>query len=162
MDCSKDKIGGNKPYDEHPIEDSANTSNFKCLPFIISDVSATIKRVYNEKNEIITYGDENLKYQEIYRGFETEITCIAVSPKKNLIAVGTRGMPPKNMIRKKVERRGDSILKEKRFEYRAYVQLFYYPNHMKAIKEENKKREEEEEEEEEEIKNPNPSKKKKL
>ena len=65
--------------------------------------------------------------------------------KKNLIAVGTRGQPPKNMIRKKVERRGDSILKEKRFEYRAYVQLFYYPNHMKAIKEENKKREEDEE-----------------
>ena len=115
MDFGKDK-GGYKTFDEHPIEDSANTSNFKCLPFIISDVSATIKRVYNEKNEIITYGDENLKYQEIYRGFETEITCIAVSPKKNLIAVGTRGMPPKNMIRKKVERRGDSILKEKRFE----------------------------------------------
>jgi WD40 repeat protein/Ca2+-binding EF-hand superfamily protein len=128
--------------DDHPIEDSANTSNFKCLPFIISDVSATIKRVYNEKGEIITYGDENLKYQEIYRGLETEITCIAVSPKKNLIAVGTRGQPPKNMIRKKVERRGDSILKEKRFEYRAYVQLFHYPNHMKTIKEENKKREE--------------------
>ena len=42
------------------------------------------------------------------------------------------------MIRKKVERRSDSILKEKRFEYRAYVQLFYYPNHMKAIKEEKK------------------------
>ena len=131
--------------DERPIEDSANTSNFKCLPFIISDVSATIKRVYNEKNEIITYGDENLKYQEIYRGLETEITCIAVSPKLNLIAVGTRGQPPKNMIRKKVERRSDSILKEKRFEYRAYVQLFYYPNHMKAIKEENKRREEDEE-----------------
>lgn len=37
-----------------------------------------------------------------------------------------------------MERRGDSILKEKRFEYRAYVQLFYYPNHMKAIKEDNK------------------------
>ena len=36
------------------------------------------------------------------------------------------------MIRKKVER-GDSILREKRFEYRAYVQLFYYPNHKKAI-----------------------------
>ena len=131
--------------DERPIEDSANTSNFKCLPFIISDVSATIKRIYNEKDEIITYGDENLKYQEIYRGLETEITCIAVSPKLNLIAVGTRGQPPKNMIRKKVERRSDSILKEKRFEYRAYVQLFYYPNHMKAIKEENKRREEDEE-----------------
>ena len=131
--------------DDHPIEDTANTSNFRCLPFIISDVSATIKRVFNEKEEIITYGDENLKYQEIYRGLETEITCIAVSPKKNLIAVGTRGKPPKNMIRKKVERRGDSILKEKRFEYRAYVQLFYYPNHMKAIKEENKRKEEEEE-----------------
>ena len=40
-----------------------------------------------------------------------------------------------------MERRGDSILKEKRFEYRAYVQLFYYPNHMKAIKEDNKRRE---------------------
>ena len=131
--------------DDHPIEDTANTSNFRCLPFIISDVSATIKRVFNEKEEIITYGDENLKYQEIYRGLETEITCIAVSPKKNLIAVGTRGKPPKNMIRKKVERRGDSILKEKRFEYRAYVQLFFYPNHMKAIKEENKRKEEEEE-----------------
>ena len=131
--------------DDHPIEDTANTSNFRCLPFIISDVSATIKRVFNEKEEIITYGDENLKYQEIYRGLETEITCIAVSPKKNLIAVGTRGQPPKNMIRKKVERRGDSILKEKRFEYRAYVQLFYYPNHMKAIREENKRKEDEEE-----------------
>ena len=131
--------------DDHPIEDTANTSNFRCLPFIISDVSATIKRVFNEKEEVITYGDENLKYQEIYRGLETEITCIAVSPKKNLIAVGTRGQPPKNMIRKKVERRGDSILKEKRFEYRAYVQLFYYPNHMKAIKDENLRKEKEEE-----------------
>ena len=136
MDGGKENKGY-KSYDERPIEDSANTSNFKCLPFIISDVSATIKRVFNEKSEIISYGDENLKYQEIYRGLETEITCIAVSPKKNLIAIGTRGQPPKNMIRKKLERRGDSILKEKRFEYRAYVQLFYYPNHMKAIKEEN-------------------------
>ena len=39
------------------------------------------------------------------------------------------------MIRKgegrKVE---DSILKEKKFEYRAYVQLFFYPNHMEVIK----------------------------
>ena len=42
MDYAKDK-GGYKTYDEHPIEDSANTSNFRCLPFVISDVSATIK-----------------------------------------------------------------------------------------------------------------------
>ena len=41
MDYTKEKEG-NKPYEEHPIEDSANTSNFKCLSFIISDVSATI------------------------------------------------------------------------------------------------------------------------
>ena len=52
-------------------------------------------------------------------------------------------MPPKNIIRKKVERRVDTILKEKKFEYRAYVHLFYYPNHMKVINEGNKKREEE-------------------
>ena len=43
-----------------------------------------------------------------------------------MIAVLTRGKSPKNMIRKgegrKVE---DSILKEKKFEYRAYVQLFF-------------------------------------
>ena len=61
-----------------------------------------------------------------------------------MIAIGTRGQPPKNMIRKNVDRRGDSILKEKRFEYKAYVQLFYYPNHMKVIKKDNEKREEEE------------------
>lgn len=132
--------------DEYQTEDSANTSNFKCLPFIISDVSATIKRVYNNtKDELITYGDETLKYEEIYRGLETEITCIAVHPKQQLIAIGTRGQPPKNMVKKNVERRGDSILKEKRFEYKAYVQLFYYPNHMKNIKKENQKKEAEEE-----------------
>ena len=131
-------------YDEIQAEDNANTSKFKCLPFILSDVSATIKRVYNKEGELITYGDEKLKYEEIYRGLETEITCLAVSPKSNLIAIGTRGQPPKNMIRKNLDRRGDSILKEKRFEYKAYVQLFYYPNHMKAIKKDNEKREEEE------------------
>ena len=125
-------------------QDTSNTQNFKCVPFITSDISATVKRVYNKVENEITYGDESLCYEEIYRGVESEITCIAVHPKINMIAIGTRGNSLKNNG-KNFERRGDSILKEKKFEYRAYVQLFYYPNHMKQIKRDNKKKEEEEE-----------------
>jgi WD40 repeat protein len=140
-------------------EDTANTSNFKCAPFITSDVSATVKRIYNEQDDYITYGDETMKYEEIYRGVESEITCIAVHPRLNIIAVGTRGKPPKNMIRKSEGRRGgDSILKEKKFEYRAYVQLFYYPNHMKVIKKENERKEEEEKRKKQQKKNNNEKK----
>jgi len=139
MEYTRNKNNERDYYLNSLNEDTANTSNFKCAPFIISDVSATVKRIYNNSaDENITYGDETMKYEEIYRGVESEITCIAVHPKLNMIAVGTKGKPPKNMIRKVEGRRGgDSILKEKKFEYRAYVQLFYYPNHMKLIKKEN-------------------------
>ena len=42
-------------------EDTANTSNFKCAPFITSDVSATVKRIYNDADDYISYGDETMK-----------------------------------------------------------------------------------------------------
>jgi hypothetical protein len=52
-----------------------------------------------------------------------------------MIAVLTRGTSPKIMIRKSEGRKGeDSILKEKKFKYRAYARLFFYPNHMEVIK----------------------------
>ena len=143
MEYTKNKGQYSNQY--YDGEDTGNTSNFKCAPFITADISATVKRVYNTQEEQITYSDEQLKYEEIYRGIESEITSIAVHPKLNLIAIGTRGQPPKNLNRKNNERQKDSILKEKKFEYRAYVQLFYYPNHMKNIKKENQRREEEEE-----------------
>lgn len=132
-------------YFNNDNDDAGNTSNFKCLPFITSDISATVKRVYNIEEEKITYSDEPLKYEEIYKGIESEITSIAVHPKQNLIAIGTRGLPPKNLNRKTNERQKEMIIKEKKFEYRAYVQLFYYPNHMKHIKRENQRREDDEE-----------------
>lgn len=142
MEYTKSK-GYNEYGDEK--EDTGNTSNFKCVPFITSDISATVKRVYSTTEDMITYSDESLKYEEIYRGIESEITAIAVHPKLNLIAIGTRGTPPKTLIKRNTSRAKDSILKEKRFEYRAYVQIFSYPNHMKTIQKENQRKEEEEE-----------------
>ncbi|MCQ2819021.1 MAG: hypothetical protein MJ252_17295 [archaeon] len=121
-------------------DDGNNTGKFGCVPFIISDISGTVKRVHMEREDLISVGDENLKFEEIYRGIESEITCIAVHPKKNIIAVGTRGICPYER-KTAAGKPKDKIIKEKKFEYRPYVQLFTYPDHMKSLKKENEERE---------------------
>jgi hypothetical protein len=122
-------------------EESANTNKFKCIPFITSDISATIKRVYNYKTQMIDYNDDSIKYEEIYRGVDSNITSIALHPHQQMFVFGTDA----NSIHKKtkVKTGKESIIREKRFEFKPYIQLFYYPDHMKVIKEENEKQEEE-------------------
>lgn len=122
-------------------EESANTNKFKCIPFITSDISATIKRVYNYKTQMIDYNDDTIKYEEIYRGVESNITSIALHPLQQMLVFGTDA----NSIHKKtkVKLGKESIIREKRFEFKPYIQLFHYPDHMKVLKEENEKQEEE-------------------
>jgi hypothetical protein len=122
-------------------EESANTNKFKCIPFITSDISATIKRVYNTKTQMIDYSDENIKYEEIYRGVESNIMSIALHPHQQMLVFGTDA---RSIHRKeKVKTGKESIIREKRFEFKPYIQLFHYPDQMKALKEENLKMEEE-------------------
>lgn len=129
--------------DKKDDQESGDTNKFKCIPFITSDISASIIRVSNAKNAIIDYNDENIKYQEIYKGVESNITSIALHPKQQLLVLGTNG---KSDVKKHIkEKQKESIIREKKFEFKPYVQLFYYPDHMKAIKEQARKKREEEE-----------------
>ena len=97
-------------------EKTEKSDKFSCVPFIISDISATIKRIHTDKNkgqeEFIKVSDDNLKFEEIYRGIESEITCIAIHPKKNLIAVGTRGICPNPKKESTNKPKKDKIIKE--------------------------------------------------
>lgn len=126
---------------EQKEEESANTNKFKCIPFITSDISATIKRVYNTKTQMIDYSDENIKYEEIYRGVENHITSVALHPHQQMLVFGTDA--ESRFKKEKAKNPKESILREKRFEFKPYIQLLYYPDHMKAIKEENLKMEDE-------------------
>jgi hypothetical protein len=126
---------------ENKDDESANTNKFKCIPFIISDISATIKRIYNSKEQMINYSDENIQYEEIYRGVESNITSIALHPHQQMVVFGTDSA---SIHKKPKPKNGkDSIIREKKFEFRPYIQLFNYPDHMKALKEENLRLEEE-------------------
>jgi WD40 repeat protein len=149
-------------FEEEPAEnegeeegqDRDNTNRFKCLPFIISDVSATIKRVSkvatNERDRYlgiskVTYidnEDTNIKYEEIYRGIESKISAVALHPRDNIIVVGTHNKGQHKEIKSKELKTKEPIIKEKRFEYRSYIQCFYYPDHMRAIKEQVEKEDE--------------------
>ena len=122
-------------------EESANTNKFKCIPFITSDISATIKRVYNTKTQMIDYNDENIKYEEIYRGVESNIQSIALHPHQQILVFGTDAVSIHKKTKIKTSK--ESIIREKKFEFKPYIQLFHYPDHMKVIKEENRKLEEE-------------------
>jgi WD40 repeat protein len=122
--------------------ETGNTNNFTCKPFITADISATITRVSNFKKPFIDYADETVSYEEIYRGVESTITALALHPKKQILIIGTD--PDLNKVKHKKEaKQKESIIREKKFEYKPYIQLFYYPDHMRIIKEEIKKREEE-------------------
>ena len=90
---------------------------------------------------MIFVSDQNIEYMEIYRGMESNIKSIAVHPVKQLIALGTDGNS--NFKKKKERQVKDTILREKKFEFRSYVQLYYYPDYMKVIMEENEMREQE-------------------
>lgn len=131
----------NSYINENKEEESANTNKFKCIPFITSDISATIKRVYDTKEQMIDYNDENIKYEEIYRGVESNITSIALHPHQQMLVFGTDAVSIHKKVRTKTGK--DSIIREKRFEFRPYIQLFHYPDHMKVLKEENLRFEEE-------------------
>lgn len=120
--------------------ESGSSTKFKCIPFITTDISASIKRIYDTKSNFIDYNDENIRYLEIYKGIESNIVSIAIHPKLPLIAVATDGV---NSEFKKERKKKESIIREKRFEFRPYVQIFPFPDHMKYIKEENKLKEEE-------------------
>ena len=131
----------NSYINENKEEESANTNKFKCIPFITSDISATIKRVYNTKEQMIDYNDENIRYEEIYRGVESNITSIALHPHQQMLVFGTDAVS----IHKKVKTKSgkEYIIREKRFEFKPYIQLFHYPDHMKVLREENIRFEEE-------------------
>ena len=122
-------------------ENSKESNKFSCIPFITSDISGCIKRVSDTKSQMIFVSDQNIEYMEIYRGMESNIKSIAVHPVKQLIALGTDGNS--NFKKKKERQVKDTILREKKFEFRSYVQLYYYPDYMKVIMEENEMREQE-------------------
>lgn len=127
--------------DEKSNEESGNTNKFKCIPFITSDISATITRVYNTISSEIDYNDDNVKYLEIYKGVESNLTSIALHPKRQILAFGADS---KSVFKKKKDpKQKESIIREKKFEFKPYIQLFHYPDHMKVLKEEVRKREEE-------------------
>jgi len=120
--------------------ESGSSTKFKCIPFITTDISASIKRIFDTKGTYIDYNDENIKYLEIYRGIESNVVSMAIHPKLPLIAITTDGV---NNEFKKEKKKKESIIREKKFEFRPYVQIFPFPDHMKYIKEENKMKEDE-------------------
>jgi len=90
---------------------------------------------------MIDYSDENIKYEEIYRGVESNITSLALHPHQQMLVFGTDAVSIHKKT--KVKTGKESIIREKRFEFRPYIQLYYYPDHMKVLKEENLRLEEE-------------------
>lgn len=127
-------------YSTNNKNDGDKPIKFKCIPFITTDISASIKRVSNTNNSVINYNDEYIQYSEIYRGIESNIVSIAIHPLFPVIAVATDGISHNKSDRKKKE----GVIKEKRFEFKPYVQLFYIEDCMKFIKDESKLKEEEE------------------
>ena len=131
----------NKDQDDQDKDKNDSSTKFKCIPFIVTDISAKIKRVYDTVENKIDYNDENIKKLEIYRGIESNIASIAIHPRLPLIAVATDGV---NNEFKRERKKKESIIREKRFEFKPYIQIFPYPDHMKYINEDNRMREEEE------------------
>jgi len=158
----KDDLFGMEANSKLEEEGKDTTNKFSCIPFITSDISGVIKRISDKNSPMIYVSDQNIEYIEIYRGMESNIKSIAVHPQKQIIALGTDG---NSIFKKKKERQfKDSILREKKFEFRSYIQLFYYPDYMKVIMEENEIREKEnlkrkQEKEEETKKNDKDTKK---
>ncbi len=133
-------------------EDEERNKNFHCLPFIISDVSATVKRVFKKLNERekfyghktveIDHDDKDVKIDEIYRGIESNISAVALHPRDEIIVIGVDNKAHRDSKQQKEIKSKEPIIKEKRFEYRPYIQIFNYPDHMKPIKQEIKREEE--------------------
>jgi len=122
-------------------KDTSNIDKFKCIPFITSDISAAITRVYHSKNDTIDYNDDLVRVEIIYQGIESGVTSIAVHPTKQYLAFATDS---KSIFKKKKEKQQKEILiREKKFEFKPYVEIFHFPNHMKYIKEELQRKEEE-------------------
>jgi WD40 repeat protein len=140
--------------DEEMNKEKDSSNRFKCLPFIISDVSAAIKRVSkaitNERDRYlgiskVTYidnEDSNIRYEEIYRGIESKISAVALHPRDNICVIGTYNKGQHKDLKQKEVKSKEPIIKEKRFEYRSYIQTFFYPDHMRAIKEQIEKEDE--------------------
>ncbi|MFK8838934.1 hypothetical protein SL617_30545, partial [Klebsiella michiganensis] len=78
--------------------------------------------------------DINIKYEEIYRGVESKISAVALHPRDNVIVIGTHNKGQNKDIKQKENKSKEPIIKEKRFEYKSYIQSFFYPDHMRAIK----------------------------
>jgi len=128
-------------YNNKNLEkDSNNIDKFKCIPFITSDISAAITRVYHSKNDEIDYNDDLVRIEVIYQGIESGITTIAVHPIRQCLAFATDS---KSVFKKRKEKQVKEILiREKKFEFKPYVEIFYFPDHMRNIKEELKNKEE--------------------
>lgn len=81
---------------------------------------------------MITYSDENIKFEEIYKGIESNITSIAIHPNLPIIALGTDGVSVFKKEKKKENK--ESLIKEKRFEFYPYIQLIDFSKQMKKFK----------------------------
>ena len=127
--------------DNFDMDMDENSNKFKCLPFITTDISGSIKRIYDTEASYIEYNDEHILYNEVYRGIESNIVSIAIHPKYSLIAVAADGI--NNEFKKEKNKKKDGVIREKKFEFRPYVQIFPFPDHMKFIRDENKMKEEE-------------------
>lgn len=112
--------------------ETSNTDKFSCIPFIVCDISASIKRVHDIKSDSITYSDENIRFEEIYKGIESNITSIAIHPHLPLIALGTDGQSVFKKEKRKENK--ESLIKEKRFEFYPYIQLVDFSKPMKRFK----------------------------
>lgn len=125
--------------DEEVESNEQSNTKFKCIPFITTDISASIKRISNSNNTYLNYNDETIQIHEIYRGFESNIVSFAIHPRQALIAVATDG----NSVYKKEKKKKESVIREKKIDFRPYIQVFPFPDTMKFIKEENKRKEDE-------------------
>jgi hypothetical protein len=110
-----------------------------------------VKRVYKKLNERekfyghktveIDHDDKDVKIEEIYRGIESNISSVALHPREDLLVIGVDNKAHRDSKQQKEIKSKEPIIKEKRFEYRPYIQIFNYPDHMKAIKQEIKREE---------------------
>jgi hypothetical protein len=63
-------------------------------------------------------------------------------PRDDILVIGVDNKTHRDSKQQKEIKSKEPIIKEKRFEYRPYIQVFNYPDHMKAIKQEIRKEEE--------------------
>lgn len=110
---------------------------FRSIPFIVSDVSASIKRFYDKDSQMIGEVDNVIEIEEIYKGIDTNITSISVHPSQNYIAYATDGIS--KFAKNPKHKSSEGLVKEKRFEPKPMVCIIYFPKHMGVMKEEQRK-----------------------